>query len=275
MGKWEDPLTQIIASHIDEYQDLFLKHVPAAKPPLRVWKTSFQIGDPYWPQHRPMHHPQKRIDLILIDKSNQHLIIVEAKLPKPIKSHGNCSKNPCPICQINSYESMLQEELIEDQNQYTLHKVLLLFINTEAKRWLGKHQYHLEKDSIAFQAFPYVQTLIKSVLSCSTGHGHMLFDEDGDAYKERNGRRVWPIHHRSVFLPCEHNRYKPWPTSIPKQGAFDVLLRLKKSNQPITQDEYLSLCKSRAAGNSNLKADGRFAFDKAQLAKGRILLAWP
>jgi hypothetical protein len=274
MGKWEDPLTQIIAAHIDVYQDLFLKCAPGAKHPLRIWKTSFNLGDKYWPQYYP-GRGKKRIDLTLIDESEQHLIVVEAKLPKPIRSHCDCSKNLCPICQINDYEKMLHEDIETENTQMTIHKILLLFLNEEAKRWQRKHQQQMKMSNISLQPFPPVQTLIQSVISCTEGHGHMLFEKVGDAYKEKDGPRIWPIHHPNVFLPCEHGRYTPWPTSEPKQEAFNILLDLKKRERAVTAEEYLSMCRSRGAGRNNLKADGRFSFNKALQKKGLILLEWP
>jgi len=272
MGKWEDPLIQIIVAHIDIYQDLFLKHVPDAKPPLRIWQTSYPIGDKYWPQYSPAGS-QKRIDLILIDKSEKHLFVIEAKLPKPIRSHGNCSKTLCPICQLDEYEQMLQGD--QQTENVVLHKILLLFLNDEAKRWHRKHQSLLKSRKIALQQFPAVQELIRSVLSCGDGHGHMLFEKHGDEYKEKDSNRIWPVDHPNVFLPCEHGRYDPWPTSKPKADAFDILLRLKKRKKAVSEQEYLSMCDDKGAGRSNLKADGRFAFNQAQLKQGKILLEWP
>jgi hypothetical protein len=274
MGKLEDPLTQIIAAHIEQFQNLFLKHVPNAKSPLRIWRTSYSIGNKFWPQYSP-RGSNNRIDLILIDESNQHLIVIEAKLPKPIKSHGECSKSLCPICQINEYESMLKVDLKTENPQVSIHKILLLFFNDEAKRWQKKHQHQINMNNISLQAFPPVQTLIQSVILCPDGHGHMLFEKQGDAFKEKDGQRIWPIHHPNVFLPCEHGRYTPWPTSEPKQEAFNILLNLKKKGKTVTEEEYLSMCRSRGAGRSNLKADGRFSFNKALFKKGIILLEWP
>jgi hypothetical protein len=142
------PITLSFLCNVDDRKDIFAVE--------STYIQKYDFDD--WPQYR-LGETRKRIDLVLVDKSRKHLVVVESKLPKPNVGHSDKPECKCSICQLNTYECLLAEDLSAEPEwkECIIHKILILYMNAEARRWYKKHLEILNQCNIALKELPPMQ----------------------------------------------------------------------------------------------------------------------